>query len=158
MSHQHPQHPAYRIVLAEDGPHDAELTLNALRTGNFIDEVLHVRDGAETLDYLHRRGRYAAHAPGHPSLVLLDLKLPKIDGMEVLDRIKRDANLSAIPVVILTSSREHRDVRAAYRLGANAYVVKPMKLREFGDAIRQIAIFWTMINEPTPDSATRAPR
>jgi CheY-like chemotaxis protein len=141
-----------RILLVEDDPHDVELTLTALEENNLANEVLVVRDGAEALDYLHRRGDFSRHTPGNPAVILLDLKLPKIDGVEVLRQIRADEQLKMIPVVVLTSSREERDLVETYQLGVNAYVVKPVSFSEFVAAVKQIGLFWAIINEPPPGS------
>jgi CheY-like chemotaxis protein len=138
------------ILLAEDNAHDAELTTTALRDHRLINDVVHVRDGAEALDYLFRRNRFAARASGHPSLVLLDLKMPKVDGIEVLRQIKSNSELKMIPVVVLTSSREEQDVVRSYNLGVNAYVVKPVDFSEFVDAVKVLGGFWAIVNEPSP--------
>ncbi len=143
-----------RILLVEDNPRDAELTLHALAAHNLANEVLHLHDGAEALDYLYRRGEFSSRANGNPAVVLLDLKMPKVDGMEVLRQIKGETALSTIPVVVMTSSREDRDLEAAYRLGVNAYVVKPMQFEDFVDAVKQVGAFWAVLNEPPPGSAT----
>lgn len=139
-----------RIVLAEDNPNDVELTLAALAEINLANEVVVVRDGAEVLDYLRRRGQYAGRADGNPGVLLLDLKMPKIDGLEVLQQIKADEKLRTIPVVMLTSSREEQDLIRSYRLGVNAYVVKPVDFKAFVDAVRQLGAFWAVLNEPPP--------
>jgi len=136
------------ILLAEDNPKDVELTLEALSEYNLRNEVAVARDGAEALDYLYRKGKFANRAPGHPAVVLLDIKMPKVDGLEVLQTIKGDPSLKTIPVVILTSSREERDLVKSYRLGVNAYVVKPVQFMEFVDSVRQLGGFWAVINEP----------
>jgi CheY-like chemotaxis protein len=139
-----------RIVLAEDNPNDVELTLAALSDINLANEVVVVRDGAEALDYLFRRNKYAQRPPGNPAVLLLDLKMPKIDGLDVLRAIKADDQLKTIPVVMLTSSREEQDLVSSYKLGVNAYVVKPVDFRAFIDAVRQMGAFWAVINEPPP--------
>jgi CheY-like chemotaxis protein len=144
-----------RILLAEDSQRDAELTINALAEEHLANEVLHVRDGAEALDYLYRRGQFAAHANGQPVLVLLDLKMPKVDGMEVLRQMKNDPKLKTIPVVIMTSSQEEGDLLRSYALGVNAYVVKPVKFPHFVRAVKQVGSFWAVINEPPPGSLRR---
>jgi two-component system response regulator len=144
-----------RILLAEDSDRDAELALNALAEHHLANEVVHVRDGAEALDYLFRRGDFAGRSNGEPAVVLLDLKMPKVDGLEVLRVIKGDSNLKRIPVVVMTSSREEWDLLRSYELGVNAYVVKPMKFQEFVDAVRQVGSFWAVINEPPPSSPGR---
>ena len=141
-----------RILLVEDDPKDVELTLTALEEYNLANEVVVTRDGEEALDFLYRRGTFAARANGNPAVMLLDLKLPKVDGLEVLERIKSDERLRMIPVVVLTTSREERDMVASYRLGVNAYVVKPVDFHEFVNAIRELGVFWAIINEPPPGS------
>ena len=141
-----------KILLVEDSRNDAELTLEALSEHRLANEVLHLRDGAEALDYLYGRGRFEGRPPGTPAFVLLDLKMPKVDGLEVLRQMKDDERLASIPVVILTSSREERDLVESYRLGANAYVVKPVDFDAFQDAVRQLGVFWAVINEATSGS------
>jgi two-component system, response regulator len=141
-----------RLLLVEDSPRDAELILDALGANQLANEVVHVRDGAEALDYLYRRGEFADRAEGQPALILLDLKLPKVDGLEVLRQIKGDAALKMMPVVMMTSSREERDLLASYQLGVNAYVVKPMKFQDFVDAVKQVGVFWAVVNEAPPGS------
>ena len=138
-----------RILLAEDSPNDVELTLAALGP-NLANEIVVVADGAEALDYLHARGAYADRPSGNPALLLLDLKMPKVDGLGVLSAIKGDATLKTIPVVMLTSSREEQDLLASYELGVNSYVVKPVDFGEFMEAVRQIGIFWAVVNEAPP--------
>ena len=140
------------ILLVEDNPKDVELSLVALGKSQLANEVVVVRDGAEALDYLRCQGDYAERAQGNPAVVLLDLKLPKIDGLQVLEQIKGDPNLQSVPVVILTSSREEKDLLRGYRLGVNAYVVKPVSFKEFIDAIQELGVFWALINEPPPGS------
>jgi CheY-like chemotaxis protein len=135
-----------RILLAEDNPYDAELTLSALAEHNLANEVIVARDGAEALDFLYRRRDFEARDEGNPTVVLLDLKMPKVDGLEVLKQIKSDPNLRTIPVVILTSSREERDIIDSYQLGVNAYVVKPVDFHEFVDAIKELGLFWGILN------------
>jgi len=141
-----------RILLAEDNPEDVELTLAALEENQLANEVVVVRDGAEALDYLYLRGAYATRPEGHPAVVLLDLKMPKVDGLEVLRHLKADAGLRSIPVVMLTSSREESDLVESYRLGVNAYVVKPVEFREFIAAVKNLGLFWAVLNEPPPGS------
>src|ERR1700735_4718001 len=141
-----------RILLVEDDPKDVELTLTALEEYNLANEVVVTRDGEESLDDLYRRCPFTTRSNDNPAVLLLDLKLPKIDGLEVLQQIKSDQNLRMIPVVVLTSSREDRDVLASYKLGVNAYVVKPVDFHEFVDAIRELGIFWAIINAPPPGS------
>lgn len=140
-----------RILLAEDSAQDVELTLNALAEHNLANSVEVARDGAEALDYLYRRGKYAARQNGNPVLLLLDLKMPRVDGLEVLRAVKADPRLRAIPVVILTSSREEQDVVRSYELGVNAYVVKPVEFDKFVHAVRDLGLFWMLLNEPPPE-------
>jgi CheY-like chemotaxis protein len=130
-----------RILLAEDDEKDVELTLAALAEYHLANDVAVVRDGEEALDYLYRRGKYKERANGNPVVVLLDLKMPKVDGLEVLREIKSDEQLELIPVVVLTSSREERDVVESYRLGVNAYVVKPVDFEKFTDAVKQLGLY-----------------
>lgn len=141
-----------RILLVEDDPHDVELTLTGLTEYNLANEVVVARDGEEALDFLHRRGKFAGRTDGNPSVVLLDLKLPKVGGLEVLRQLKTDEKLKMVPVVILTSSHEDRDMVEGYKLGTNAYVVKPVDFHQFVDAIKHIGAFWAVINEPPPGS------
>lgn len=140
-----------RILLAEDSPQDAELTLNALAEHNITNLVDLARDGAEALDYLYKRGKFAGRQGGNPVLVLLDLKMPRMDGLEVLRSVKADPQLRTIPVVILTSSREEQDVVRSYELGVNAYVVKPVEFDQFMRAVRDLGLFWLLINETPPE-------
>jgi CheY-like chemotaxis protein len=145
-----------RILLAEDNPGDVELTLAALGEHQLANEVVVVRDGAEALDYLRRRGAYATRLEGHPAVVLLDVKMPKVDGLDVLRQLKSDAALRSIPVVMLTSSREETDLVESYTLGVNAYVVKPVEFREFIAAVKNLGLFWAVLNEPPPGSPRHA--
>jgi two-component system, response regulator len=145
-----------RILLAEDDPRDVELTINALGEHNLANDIQVVCDGAEALDYLYRRGGYAQEPDGNPVVILLDLKMPKIDGIQVLRQIKSDKNLQTIPVVILTSSRESRDLETCYQLGVNAYVVKPVQFTDFVEAVKQLGVFWALINVPPPDSMRKS--
>ena len=138
------------ILLVEDDPKDIELTLGSLEEYNLANEVLVARDGAEALDYLYRRGQFADYPNGNPAVILLDLKLPKVDGFEVLKTIRSDDKLKLIPVTILTSSREDNDLIQSYQLGANAYIVKPLDFHQFTDAIKELGIFWAVLNEPPP--------
>lgn len=144
-----------RILLVEDDPKDIDLTLTALGEYKLANEVIVVRDGAEALDYLHTKGNYRSRARENPAVVLLDLKLPKVDGLEVLREIRSDERLKYIPVVVLTSSREDRDMVASYKLGVNAYVVKPVDFHEFVNAVKELGVFWAVINEPPPGSIAR---
>jgi CheY-like chemotaxis protein len=139
-----------RILLAEDNVNDVELTLTALRANSLANEVVVVHDGAEALDYLHRRGAFANREPGLPALMLLDLKMPKVDGLEVLRLVKEDPDLRKLPVVVLTSSREEQDLVRSYDLGVNAYVVKPVDFCAFMDAVKLLGGFWALLNEPPP--------
>ncbi len=142
-----------RILLVEDDPKDIELTLTALSEHNLANIVSVARDGVEALDYLHRRGDFAQRPVGNPVVIMLDLKMPRMDGVQVLRQIKTDEQLRLIPVVILTSSRESLDLEECYRLGVNAYVVKPVRFSEFVEAVKQIGIFWVLINQPPPNGA-----
>ncbi len=144
------------IVLAEDNANDVELTLAALREHHVINEVVVVRDGAEALDYLYKRNRYANRVTGNPALLLLDLKMPKVDGIEVLRQVKSTPALKTIPVVVLTSSREEQDLVRTYDLGVNAYVVKPIDFHEFMDAVKMLGGFWAVINETPPNGGAAA--
>ena len=141
-----------KILLAEDSPEDAEMTLSALSDYRLSNEIVLVSDGAEALDYLYARGKFSGRLAGNPLLVLLDLKMPKVDGLEVLKTVKSDDTLKTVPVVMLTSSREEQDVVKSYRLGVNAYVVKPVSFHQFVESVRQIGAFWTVHNEPPPGS------
>jgi CheY-like chemotaxis protein len=145
-----------RIVLAEDNANDVELTLTALRENHVMNDIAVVRDGAEALDYLFRRGAYAGRPGGNPALLLLDLKMPKVGGLEVLRQIKADAALKTIPVVVLTSSREEQDLVSTYDLGVNAYVVKPVDFVDFVEAVKRLGAFWAVVNEPPPVGGPRA--
>jgi len=137
------------ILLVEDSENDIELTIASL-AGHILNEVDVARDGAEALDYLFRRGSFAGRVTAPPVLVMLDLKLPKVDGLEVLRIIKADLTLKLLPVVVLTSSREQRDLVQSYELGVNAYVVKPVEFEKFVDAVKQLGLFWLLLNEPPP--------
>jgi DNA-binding response OmpR family regulator len=145
-----------RILMVEDDARDVELSLTALEQYNLANEVIVVGDGEEALDYLYQRGKFRTRPSGNPAVLLLDLKLPKVDGLEVLQQIKADDRLKMVPVVVLTSSREERDMVASYRLGVNAYVVKPVDFHEFVNAVKELGIFWALINEPPPGSIKRA--
>jgi CheY-like chemotaxis protein len=140
------------ILLVEDNPNDLELTLVALERSQLANEVIVLRDGAEALDYLLRRNQHHDRVAGNPAVMLLDLKLPKVDGLEVLKVIRETEELRSIPVVMLTSSREEPDLDRAYSLGVNAYVVKPVEFKEFVSAISDLGVFWAVLNEPPPGS------
>ena len=142
-----------RILYAEDSAADVELTLAALEEHHLANEVVAVADGVEALDYLYRRGAFAAREAGNPAVVLLDLKMPRMDGLEVLRQVKGDPELRTIPVVIMTSSREERDLVESYRLGVNAYVVKPVDFEQFVAAVKEVGMFWAVVNEPPPENA-----
>jgi DNA-binding response OmpR family regulator len=144
-----------RILMVEDDDKDVELTLTALEEYNLANEVVVVRDGEQALDYLNSRGEYKGRPADNPAVMLLDLKLPKVDGLEVLKQVKSDDKLRMIPVVVLTSSKEEKDMVASYELGVNAYVVKPVDFHEFVNAIRELGVFWAVINEPPPGSVKR---
>jgi CheY-like chemotaxis protein len=141
-----------RILMVEDDPRDVELSLNALEEYNLANEVVVVRDGEEALNYLTYQGQYAARPSGNPAVMLLDLKLPKVDGLEVLRQVKLNEKLKMIPVVVLTSSHEEKDLVASYTLGVNAYVVKPVDFHQFVNAIKELGVFWAVINAPPPGS------
>jgi CheY-like chemotaxis protein len=144
-----------RILLAEDSAEDVELTLTALAEHKLANEVVVVGDGAEALDYLFRRGAHRDRENGNPAVILLDLKLPKLDGLKVLRQVREDEALRNVPVVMLTSSREESDIVESYRLRVNAYVVKPMDFAQFVAAVKQIGLFWAVVNEPPPGSVPR---
>jgi CheY-like chemotaxis protein len=144
-----------RILMVEDDPKDVELTLTALEEYNLANEVVVTCDGEQALDYLHCRGEYKTRSNGNPAVMLLDLKLPKVDGLDVLKQVKSDVELRMIPVVVLTSSKEEKDMVASYKLGVNAYVVKPVDFHEFVNAIKELGVFWAIINEPPPGSVKK---
>ncbi len=149
--------PLGRILLVEDDPRDVELTLTALAEYNLANEVAIARDGQQALDYLHCRGEFSTRPNENPAVLLLDLKLPKIDGLEVLQQVKSDNRLKTIPVVVLTSSHEEVDMMRSYELGVNAYVVKPVDFHEFVNAVKELGVFWAVINEPPPGSVKKLP-
>jgi CheY-like chemotaxis protein len=138
------------ILFAEDNPRDVELTLEALGDHNLANNVFVVRDGVETMEYLRREGKYKQRKPGNPAVLLLDIKMPRMDGIEVLRTIRKDNELKMLPIVMLTSSREEQDLIKSYELGVNAYVVKPVDFKEFIEAVKQVGIFWAVINEVPP--------
>jgi CheY-like chemotaxis protein len=145
-----------RVLLVEDSPNDAELTLTALEDSGLSNEVVWVKDGQEALEYLYKTGSFEGRRDGHPAVVLLDLKLPKVDGLQVLERVKGDSDLKQIPVVMLTSSREEIDVARSYGLGVNAYVVKPVGFPDFVKALRELGLFWAVVNQPPPGSVPKS--
>ncbi len=139
-----------KILLVEDDPNDVELTLTALKSNNLANEVVVANDGQEALDYLYRRGNYSERTSGNPVVILLDLKLPKINGLQVLKQLKSDESLKAIPICVLSSSRESKDLEECYKLRVNAYVVKPVKFNDFVDTVKKLGVFWAMVNEAPP--------
>jgi len=141
------------ILLVEDNPTDAELTMRALRRTNLANNVVWVKDGAEALDFVYSRGKYADRADGTPKLILLDLKLPKIDGIEVLRELKTDSKTKVIPVVMLTSSEEERDLVKSYRLGVNSYIVKPVDFEKFLETVSQVGFYWSLMNKIPPSNS-----
>jgi DNA-binding response OmpR family regulator len=141
-----------RILIVEDDPNDVELTLTALAEYNLANDVVVTRDGQQALDYLYCREEFSTRPNDNPAVLLLDLKLPKVDGLEVLQKIKSDERLKMIPVVVLTSSHEEKDMMRSYKLGVNAYVVKPVDFHEFVNAVKELGIFWAVINKPPPGS------
>jgi CheY-like chemotaxis protein len=143
-----------RILLVDDNPRDTEMAMEALAQSNLANEVVALRDGVEALDYLYRRGPFANRTNGMPAVVLLDLKMPKVDGIEVLRQIKSDPQLQMIPVVIMTSSREEQDLIKSYQLGVNSYIVKPVKFTEFVEAVKMVGAFWAVVNEPPPGTVS----
>ena len=139
--------------MVEDDPRDVELTLTALEDYKLANEVVVCRDGQEALDYLYSRGKFSDRVNENPAVMLLDLKLPKVDGLEVLQQVKSDERLRMIPVVMLTSSHEEKDMMQSYKLGVNAYVVKPVDFHEFVNAVKELGVFWAVINQPPPAAA-----
>lgn len=145
-----------RILLVEDSTNDVELILTSLSDNHLANEVVVVRDGEEALNYLYRRGIFKMRMEGNPVVILLDLKLPRVNGIEVLSQIRSEPNFRLVPVVVLTSSREEPDLLNCYELGANAYVVKPIDFHEFVDVIKQVGLFWAVVNQPPPGSLPSA--
>ncbi len=143
------------ILLAEDDPNDVELTLTALEEYNLANKVAVVHDGEEALDYLYRRGKFKGRVNGNPIFMLLDLKMPKLNGIEVLRQMKADEKLKMIPIIVLSSSREAPDLAECYQLGVNAYVVKPVDFHDFIKAVKELGVFWAAINEPPPNHVLR---
>jgi CheY-like chemotaxis protein len=144
-----------RILIVEDDPNDLELTLTALADYNLANEVVVTRDGQQALDYLYCRAEFSARSPRNPAVMLLDLKLPKVGGLEVLRQVKSEERLKLIPVVVLTSSHEEKDMMRSYSLGVNAYVVKPVDFHQFVNAVKELGVFWAVINEPPPGSVKK---
>ena len=142
-----------QILLVDDSPRDTEMTLDVLKQNDFAPAIITLRDGAEALDYLFRRGGHAGRDETEPTVILLDLKMPRVDGLEVLRQLKADPHLKKIPVVVMTSSREDRDLARCYELGVNAYVVKPLDFQEFEQAIKLLGNFWLTLNEPPRSGA-----
>jgi CheY-like chemotaxis protein len=147
-----------RILLVEDSANDVALSLAALEEISLANEVVVVRDGQQALDFLYRKGEYEGRTDGNPAVVLLDLKLPKVDGIEVLTQVKNDPALKSIPIVMLTSSREEQDLARSYGLGVNAYVVKPVAFQDFVTALKELGLFWAVVNQPPPGSLTQPVR
>jgi CheY-like chemotaxis protein len=145
-----------RVLLAEDNENDVELTLSALGENNLANEVVVVRDGAEAWSFLCREGTFAGRESGNPAVVLLDLKMPKVDGLELLKRMRQDDRFKTVPVVVLTSSREESDIVQSYKLGVNAFVVKPVAFDEFVNAVKSLGLFWGVLNEPPPEKRSAA--
>src|SRR5438270_10035114 len=146
-----------RILLVEDDPRDVEVTMKALGEDKLANEVVVTRDGEKALDYHYCRAEFSARPNDNPAVMLLDLKLPKVDGLQVLQQIRSDERLKLMPVVVLTSSHEEKDMMRSYKLGVNAYVVKPVDFHEFVNAIKELGVFWAVINEPPPGSVKKAP-
>jgi len=144
-----------RILIVEDDPNDLELTLTALADYNLANEVVVARDGQQALDYLYCRAEFSERPPGNPAVMLLDLKLPKVGGLEVLQKVKSEDRLKLIPVVVLTSSHEEKDMMRSYSLGVNAYVVKPVDFHQFVNAVKELGVFWAVINEAPPGSVKK---
>jgi CheY-like chemotaxis protein len=143
------------ILLVEDNPNDVELTVTALNEAKLANTIVVVNDGEQALDYLFRRNQFAGRSPGQPAVILLDLKMPKVDGHEVLRQIRADPELRLIPTVVLTSSKEEKDLYESYSKGANSYVVKPVDFEEFATAIGKLGVFWAVLNEPPPGKTPR---
>jgi CheY-like chemotaxis protein len=140
-----------KILIAEDNPKDVELTLEALSENNLANHVVVVKDGVEVMEYLRCEGKYKLRKQGNPAVLLLDIKMPRMDGIEALKAIRSDEKLKTLPVVMLTSSREEPDLKRSYELGVNAYVVKPVDFKKFIDAVKQIGVFWALLNELPPE-------
>jgi CheY-like chemotaxis protein len=140
-----------RILLVDDSPQDIELALDALEAYRLANQIVCLRDGEEALNYLYRRGPFSERTDSQPAVILLDLKMPKVDGLEVLRQIKNDPELKVIPVVMMTSSRQEQDLLNSYQLGVNSYIVKPVKFQEFVEAVKLVGAFWALLNQPSPD-------
>jgi CheY-like chemotaxis protein len=152
-----PQSEPVEVLLVEDNPDDAELALRALRKSNITNRVLHLSDGAQALDFMFCRGEFAArNSENHPALILLDLKLPKVDGLQVLQELKSNSHTRAIPVILLTSSQEERDMVAGYRSGVNSYIQKPVNFAEFQDVVNKLGFYWLIVNRKPPSAAFSA--
>jgi CheY-like chemotaxis protein len=152
-----PGHPLKRVLLVEDSVNDVKLTTAALRAAGLANEIIVCRDGAEALDYLYRRGDYAGRSDDTcPAVVLLDLKMPKVDGLEVLRQVRMDERFKTLPVVMITSSAEEKDMVRSYNLGVNGYVVKPVTHDEFLAAIKEVGLFWAVVNQPPPQLQARS--
>jgi CheY-like chemotaxis protein len=145
-----------RILLVEDNSKDVELTLAALEEYHLANEVVVTHDGEEALNYLFRQGEFANRPPGNPAVILLDLKMPRVDGLEVLEKLKSNPEMKVIPIVMVTSSREEADLLRSYHLGVNAYVVKPVDFQGFVEAMKQLGAFWAVLNEPPPGSPSKS--
>lgn len=139
-----------RILMAEDNPHDVEMTLNALSEHGLANAIDVVNDGVQALDYMFRRGAFASRKEGNPGLLILDIKMPRLDGLQVLEQIRQADQFKSLPIVMLTASRQERDLVESYRLGVNAFVVKPVEFHEFADAMKTLGLFWAILNEPPP--------
>ncbi|HEY1848375.1 MAG TPA: response regulator [Opitutaceae bacterium] len=144
----------HSVLLVEDNPNDVELTMSALKEARLANEIVVANDGEQALDYLLRRGKHAGRTSPNPAVILLDLKMPKVDGHEVLRQIRADPYLRLVPVVVLTSSREEKDLYSSYDKGANSYVVKPVDFEDFISAISKLGVFWAVLNEPPPRPST----
>ena len=142
----------HKILMVEDSQNDIELILDALSDYNFVNNIEVVRDGEEAMDYLYRRNKFSGRKGGNPIFILLDIKMPRMTGLELLRIIKHDENMKTIPVIMLTSSKEDTDLRECYRLGVNAYVVKPVHFSDFAEAVKKIGKFWAVVNEPPPEN------
>ena len=145
-----------RILLVEDSPNDMALTTEALQESGLANELVWAQDGQEALDYMYRKGAFSERPEGNPAVILLDLKMPRVDGLQVLAKLKSDEQLRAVPIVMLTSSAEESDVVRSYGLGVNAYVVKPVAFNQFVSALRDLGLFWAVVNQPPPGTVRRS--